>query len=206
MLPVLMTSGNQTKSRFYHIHELCLFYKQDTSCLLLSTTENQAQAVILRSIFFLCSKWFGIMKANHVNISSGFAVWLSGVCWHPDKWQSFQVALRATKNQYFNCINSSMTQLCWVCNTGYLKHPQALNFAAGSFLGFSHTFPEHQLSTHKKETLWLVCPVTSTVSVGGVAEELRRNCRVDFTCWTCRRSWDEVLKLPSRNNIQTITC
>lgn len=46
------------------IHELCLLSKQDTSCLLLSTTENQAKVVILKSIFFLCSKWLGITKAT----------------------------------------------------------------------------------------------------------------------------------------------
>lgn len=64
ILPVLVTSGNQSKSRFYHIHELCLLYKQDASCLLVSTSENQAQVVILKSIFFLCSEWLGITKAT----------------------------------------------------------------------------------------------------------------------------------------------
>lgn len=56
----------------------------------------------------------GAHEGNHANISSWFAVWLWGVCQHPAKWQSFHVALRATKNQYFNCIKSSMTQLCCV--------------------------------------------------------------------------------------------
>lgn len=149
----------------------------------------------------------GDHEGNHANISSWFAVWLLGVCQHPAKWQSFHVALRATKNQYSNCIKYSMTQLWWVCNTVCLKHPQAaVNFGAGSFLGFSHTFPECQLSPHKNETSWLVCPVTPAVLVGGTGEELWKNCRVDFTCWTCRSSREEVLKLPSRNNTQRIKC
>lgn len=206
MLPVLMTNGNQTKSRFYHIHELCLLYKQDASCLLLSTTENQAQVVILKSTFFLCSKWWGIMKATMPTSALGLLCG-SWECQHPAKWQSFHVALRATKNQYFNCIKYSMTQLCWVCNTVCLKHPQSVvNFGAGSFLSFFHSFPESQLSPHQNEMSWLVCPVTPAVSVGGIAEELWRNCRVDFPCWTCRSFREEVLKLPSRNNTQRIKC
>jgi len=83
MLPALMTGGNQTKSRLYHIHGLHLLSKQDTSCLLLSTTENQAEAVILKSIFLSCSKWLKCRKdhgGNHANINSGFSVWLSGLC------------------------------------------------------------------------------------------------------------------------------
>lgn len=88
MLPTLMTGGNQTKSRLYHIHGLHLLSKQLTSCLLLSTTENQAKVVILKSILVLCSKWLkccGDHESNHANISSWFSVWLSGLCQHPAK-------------------------------------------------------------------------------------------------------------------------
>lgn len=64
--------------------------------------------------FLFVFRMAGAHEGNHANISSWFALWLSGVCQHPAKWQSFHVALRATKNQYFKCVKSSMTQLCCV--------------------------------------------------------------------------------------------
>lgn len=131
--------------------------------------------------FLSVLKMAGDHKGNYANISAWFAVWLSGVRQHPAKWQSFRVAFRATKNQYFNCMKSSMTQLC-------LKHPQ---FWVWFFPGLStHISWEPVISSQKWDLMACLpsYPCCFSRNCRGIVEELQSRCYL----LNMRNSRDEV--------------
>lgn len=95
MLPALVTGGNQTKSRLYHIHGFHLLSRQDTSCLLLSTIEKKRQKFWSRRVFSSALKMAEMLWGSWRQLCKHqlLVFWLSGLCQHPAKPQSFHVAL-----------------------------------------------------------------------------------------------------------------